>query len=234
MISLDMGNIVILSPHLDDAIISCFSQIQTNNVTIINIFAGTPDKSTRTIWDLVCGQLNSSKMMEHRKSENNQLMKSLGITSIDLDYLDHQYRSNNINYDHIMNNILKLSPSDSTFLVPLAVGSIFRHLDHVVTRNLGLALLERRNEVIFYADQPYMRVGQTNKKYLKKLTKRIESDLRLRGTIIPVRLNRNQQKLKLISMKAYRSQYNMLNLISLGALSRKNNLKPEILFKPNI
>ncbi len=228
-----MENKVILSPHLDDAIFSCWSIIQNKNTTVITIFAGQPTKKTRTIWDAFCGEINSYKMMQKRKIENKTIMDSLYINSIVLNYLDNQYDKNRPTINQIMNEILSFCSSDCIFYVPLAISLLYRHPDHVITRNVGLALLERNRKVIFYADQPYMLLPTSlllNNE--KLLTTKIKKDLKITGNILVNKLKTDSQQRKLDCMKKYESQFKMTNLLAFNKLSKKKNLSAEFFFVP--
>src|SRR5579884_2646409 len=133
-----MPKTVILSPHLDDAVINCWQPIVSGDSIIINIFAGIPPEGTRRLWDRVCGEADSVKMMHERRREND-IAVSIGgsaTAQVYLDYLDNQYREGDPEVGEMVESVLAKSPEESAFLAPLAGSRIYRHPDHVLARQI--------------------------------------------------------------------------------------------------
>jgi GlcNAc-PI de-N-acetylase len=189
---------VILSPHYDDAVFSCFSQINSPKTLVINIFTGIPKKNTYTLWDSVCGHPNSKVMMKLRKAENEKVLNKLECTYIDLDYLDNQYQKNK-DEEEILNKLLTILKKDDQIYAPMAESKIYKHPDHLLTRRVSEELKNLGFDVYLYADLPYMKAKSSNES---------------------IRLNKDQLKEKIHFSKEYKTQYSFTNITSLGRLSR--------------
>ncbi len=224
-------SLVILSPHIDDAVFSCWHLITQPDATVVNVFAGIPPKGTKTLWDRFCGEPDSAVMMQKRKKENDLVLKSRSIAFLNLDYLDRQYRLNDLDLDEIANRIQEGFKGNIEFYAPIAAGVFWRHPDHLALREVGQLLLRKGRKVSFYADIPYMQMPMDlNKGYLRRMDQRIGKLLKtpLRGEI--TKLRPAEQELKLQAMHQFKSQYKMTNLTSLKTLSRKANLAKEVTF----
>ena len=86
---------VIVSPHLDDAVLSCGRYLAaTPETTVITVFAGSKkDPSTLTQWDQMCGFQPGQDVMAARRQEDRRALDLLGAISIPLEGLDREYRS---------------------------------------------------------------------------------------------------------------------------------------------
>ena len=224
---------VILSPHFDDAVFSCWYLINHLPSEVITIFGGVPPSRTSTLWDRLCGESDSTKMMMKRKLENKSALDGTGTSYRNLSYLDKQYRSSKLDILEITNNILLLASSESQFFAPLALGKLWKHPDHVIVRNVGKLLLSQGRKVSFYADVPYMQMPKVVTEKYKERIEKFHIFFNTKLLIQVHELSKDQQNMKLEAMMKYRSQYKMSNLISLGTLKREANLKREVLFIPN-
>lgn len=205
-----------ISPHFDDVIASCGGKIyqdylNEDDVTIITIFskAKTPysnyAKSLHKYWNL-------KDPINDRTIENNTACQILNAKTINLNYLDAIYRTNNniylyqedgdifkdINkYDYnlkelIEGDILKVIEEDCILYFPLGIGN---HIDHTISHQVGLSLKNKGYRVIFYKDFSY--VGKLSKECqkLKKIEFIMDNDILSK---------------KCESVSKYRSQINML------------------------
>lgn len=173
---------IYLSPHLDDAALSCGGTIwgQTEageHVIVINVFAGTPDY----------GQLSAFAREKHatwgsptdvvsaRRTEDQAALTMLRAEGIDWDYLDAIYRVDGARalYPSEANIFGAVDPADADLrkqveedvkavlsqargtacYAPLGFGN---HVDHQIMRDVGLALVDRGRRVTFYEDFPYV------------------------------------------------------------------------------
>lgn len=229
-----MHSNIILSPHLDDAVFSCWKTIKdSQELLIINVFAGIPKQGTATIWDRICGEKNSVKMINIRRQENELALNKTRATNIYLDFLDNQYRTKkNIN-KQVKKNINKYLNKKSKILFPLAISSNYRHPDHIFLRNIGLELLEENYDIVFYPDIPYMFLPKNiNNKHINKLINRAQGRLNLSVDIQVLKLTQLEQQSKRIAASKYSSQYKMTNIVSLGRLAKSINSNYELLFIP--
>ncbi len=88
------GETVVLSPHLDDAIMSCW-HLPTGSVdvTVVNVFAGVPRQAAMVgSWDCLTRACDSSARMGERLAEDAEALALAGVASVNLDLLDSQYR----------------------------------------------------------------------------------------------------------------------------------------------
>ncbi len=173
---------VYLSPHLDDAALSCGGMIcaQTEageRVLIVTIFAGRPDY----------GQLSEFARFQHRwwgdpedpvgqrRREDERACQILGADWIHLDELDAIYRRDPSTGQALYHSdddlfgalhpidaakatamaeawLRGLPISQARVYAPLAAG---HHVDHQLTRQAALHLVGRGLSVAFYEDFPY-------------------------------------------------------------------------------
>ena len=172
-----MIDVLILSPHLDDAALSCGGLIWQlanagNHVHILTIFAG--DEPTTQLspfakqlhhdWKIISGQVFSS-----RRTEDKQSCAGMGASYEHWDFLDCIYRKDaNGNHlyptwQHIIGDlrledeplILKLadkfqqlSPAKQIY-APLTVGN---HADHRIIRRAAEIAYDN---LLYYEDFPY-------------------------------------------------------------------------------
>ena len=234
---MNMPKVVILSPHLDDAVLNCWYTINHNECTVLTIFAGIPQKGTTKLWDFLCGKKDSNQMVINRREENENALQNTGCSIQNLDYLDQQYRGNTskVDIDQVVHTILDISPKDAIFLAPLAASRLFRHQDHVITRNIGVRLFHEKKQVQFYPDSPYMSLPtKPNTKYSAKLGGIAEEIVGQKVTVIEQILSVSEQIKKLRALEAYQSQYKMTNLISLGGIKRIVRRPFELVITPSV
>src|SRR3989344_2696879 len=91
--------VVFLSPHMDDAILSCGALITNLNkkteIKIINVFTTVSEKlETKFARKFVaaCGYKDSQKLFKDRKREEKKLFNKLGLKSTYLDFIDAAWR----------------------------------------------------------------------------------------------------------------------------------------------
>src|SRR3954451_5953726 len=82
--------LVILSPHLDDAVWACFSLLNEQAV-VATAFAGIPQGEPGW-WDAMCGITDSAAHVRARRDEDTEVLGSLGARAVPLPLLDGQYR----------------------------------------------------------------------------------------------------------------------------------------------
>ena len=173
---------VYLSPHLDDAALSCggmiWKQVQAGQrVVVINVFAGIPDyrrlsafaQEKHAVWG------SPKDVVVARQAEDRAALTRLGAEVVDWDYLDAIYRldEGRVLYPGEAGIFGEVDPADSALqdriaadveavldetgdavcFAPLAIG---HHVDHQVVRDVGLTLAERGRRVLFYEDFPYV------------------------------------------------------------------------------
>ena len=87
------ANILVVSPHLDDAVLSCGDLLSARpSATVLTVFAGTPpNPGVLTDWDAAPGFSSAGEAMQSRRQEDQAALQILGATPRWLDFLDSQY-----------------------------------------------------------------------------------------------------------------------------------------------
>src|SRR6266511_2693747 len=85
---------LVLSPHPDDAVLSCWHVIEGGDATVVTVFAGVPEPGTSGWWDRLTGATDSPARMRERLKEDTEALALAGASALSLDLLDEQYRRN--------------------------------------------------------------------------------------------------------------------------------------------
>lgn len=88
-----MDPLVIVSPHLDDAVLSC-GQLMAGrpDTVVVTVFTGTPaHRGASTSYDRNCGFDNAHQAMGRRRQEDAAAMHVLNAVSRHCGFIDHQY-----------------------------------------------------------------------------------------------------------------------------------------------
>jgi LmbE family N-acetylglucosaminyl deacetylase len=84
--------LIIVSPHLDDAVLSCGTLLARCPGSIVcTVFAGKPARPMRTDWDTASGFGNAHEAMAARWQEDEEALAICGAQPIWMDFLDSQY-----------------------------------------------------------------------------------------------------------------------------------------------
>jgi hypothetical protein len=148
--------IAVVSPHLDDAVLSCWSIVAGDTyVAVVTVFTGAPDDPTLlTDWDRDTG-LTSQERMAGRIEENRAALALAGRAPTDLGFLESQYGARSFDSE-VMAECLRAA--ELVYLpAGIAVAGGRVHADHVFVRD---ACLELRPDARLYADQPYCLFSQ--------------------------------------------------------------------------
>jgi LmbE family N-acetylglucosaminyl deacetylase len=144
----------ILSPHLDDAVLSCWHLLeQPGEVIVINVFAGIPaSRGAPAWWDQLTGARNSGQRLRERVEEDRRALAVAGRAPVNLGFLDEQYRDAEQPLAPLVAQIEdRLVPSAHVY-APAAFGG---HADHALVRAAALELRKRGFQVSLYADLPH-------------------------------------------------------------------------------
>lgn len=219
---------VVLSPHLDDAVFSCWSKVLQEKSAVVTVFGGVPPAGMKRLWDFLCGQADSAKMSMLRHEENARVLSEIGAKNITLGYLDHQYAQSLPDRDAVVSELLNMCDAE-VYFVPMAAAKHYRHPDHVFVRELGLELQRRGKKVIFYADRPYMVVPHIPHDHYLTAVKN-ELDMLLGGSyrVWADAFSTEDAQRKIQAMKAYKTQFFMTNLTGFGSLGRVRSMRHEV------
>lgn len=89
----DDGALVVISPHLDDAVFGCSAVLDANpGTTVITVFAGVAEAYPgATDWDRTCGFDSSVDAMRYRREEDHRALACVGARPWQMDFLDAEY-----------------------------------------------------------------------------------------------------------------------------------------------
>jgi LmbE family N-acetylglucosaminyl deacetylase len=87
------ARVLVLSPHLDDAVFSCGELlVELRRPIVATLFAGVPPPGLQTTpWDVSSGFGNGVDAMQTRRAEDEKALQMLGAVAEHFDFLDHQY-----------------------------------------------------------------------------------------------------------------------------------------------
>ncbi|MDT5011255.1 MAG: hypothetical protein QOH57_2872 [Mycobacterium sp.] len=87
-----MKPVLVVSPHLDDAVLSAGQFLAgLPGAVIVTVLAGSPDPSVTTPWDISSGFAISRDAVDARRAEDRAALALLDATPVHLDFLDGQY-----------------------------------------------------------------------------------------------------------------------------------------------
>ena len=213
-----LAPVVVVSPHLDDAVLSCAGLIAgAPATTVVTVFAGYPpvrDATTpaeflpgTTSWDQASGFAAGDDVVGLRRAEDRAALAHLGALPHWLDFLDNHY---------VVDPDESAQPADIAAGVREAIGSLrpatiafplgLSHTDHERTHEACLLLLEESPELaqqwVAFVDVPYRAVH------------RAQADLRLAHLrelgydLTPLGLDLGEQKQ--VALGEYASQLKAL------------------------
>jgi hypothetical protein len=144
----------ILSPHLDDAVLSCWHVLaQPGDVTVINVFAGAPaPDGAPAWWDELTGATDSSRRVGERVEEDRTALALAGRTPVNLGFLDEQYRDVEQPLEPLVAQLERHLVKDVHIYAPAALAD---HVDHALVRGAALQLRGAGFAVTLYADLPH-------------------------------------------------------------------------------
>ena len=179
--------VLIVSPHLDDAVLSAFSLLR-GAARVVNVFTGAPLGLT-TDWDRDRGFSDAASHMVARLIEEQAVMDSLGVQHIELGFLPVEYRTGPMPAEKITTAVMSHVRSTDIVALPVGAGGKFSlatklkhrlqparrppggttpHLDHLaVTDLLTGALLTAGHDVVLYEEVPYLWAGKGDQRAIQ-------------------------------------------------------------------
>jgi prepilin-type processing-associated H-X9-DG protein len=172
---------MILSPHLDDAVLSCWSVLSgSRKVEVVNVFTGAPSASA----DIHIGELlmrvdDAAARARERAAEDRAALRLVGARPHNLDLPEYPHWTQSAGlarsrWRHLARRLAQYGRSRASrdeerlrgvmqasaphidrqahIYAPAALGG---NPDHELVRELGCRLLREGVRVSFYADQPY-------------------------------------------------------------------------------
>lgn len=141
---------VIISPHLDDAVLSLGSFMQTEPCDVVTVFAGVPAQDVLSDYDRDRGWSSSSLAMHNRRAEDITALRLLDARRLaHLPLLDAQYRPEIDTVEAVREAIYPyFSPDEYLTFVPMGLG----HPDHGA---VFMAALDACWSMVVYEELPY-------------------------------------------------------------------------------
>jgi LmbE family N-acetylglucosaminyl deacetylase len=149
--------IVVLSPHLDDAIMSIGGTMHLLGrlgvaMRVVTLFAGDPASVARpSSWDLHRRTKTAGESFRERREEDRVASEALGFEPVWLPFSDDSYLARR-DPDEIWAALAPHLADAAAVLVP---GSPLAHGDHRYTTALAVDRLDSTLPTLFYAEQPY-------------------------------------------------------------------------------
>jgi LmbE family N-acetylglucosaminyl deacetylase len=173
--------VVIVSPHLDDAVLSCWSVLTGwREVEVVNVFTGAPALAKDlNEAELLTGADDALARARERAREDRAALGVAGARPRNLDLLDHLHwtaggqppppswrrvarrlvrrrrDAPGADEDRLREVVEATSPHIDRQAHVYAPAGLGGHPDHELVRELGCRLLREGARVSFYADQPY-------------------------------------------------------------------------------
>jgi LmbE family N-acetylglucosaminyl deacetylase len=214
---------VIVSPHLDDAALSCGGRMLGDMATlVVNVFS-------RSTWWRFGGEGEIERVLECRRAEESLVGRLTGEPAVALDLPEALLRG------HAMAEVFTATPDArdaevteqigtkvaaiarehplAHWYLPLGIGG---HIDHRIARDAALAALERAGttptHVHFYEDLPYAAKLAPNADFAHHLPGRV---------LVEERLDiEDELPWKIEVLRAYASQFRWAQVAEIGAYAR--------------
>lgn len=148
-----MGTTTLISPHFDDAVLSCWHLVAGGeDLRIVNVFTAVPkDPGARGWWDRLTGAADSQERMRERVAEDRDALATAGRSALGLDFLDDQYRDEVQPLDPIVERLRSELEPGCRLVAPAGLGD---HPDHALARDACAALIAEGHPLTLYADLP--------------------------------------------------------------------------------
>jgi LmbE family N-acetylglucosaminyl deacetylase len=216
--ALDGGRITVVSPHLDDAVMSVGATIaaavrQGASVEVLTVFGYGPVSDIPAgPWDVKSGFSTEAEACKARREEDRNACRILGATPRWLDYGAEPYERRGTPAE-ILAAVTAATADADWVLVP---GFPLNHPDHVELARLLLSS-ELRSKMALYAEQPYL-FWERDKIPPKMLAPAINDLLSDSLQWLRQPATREDRRLKFKAVRCYRSQLYQLGMRPLGHL----------------
>jgi LmbE family N-acetylglucosaminyl deacetylase len=216
------GPIAVVSPHLDDAVLSLGAAIAAagrrgGRVTVVTVLAGDTGSTAQAgQWDALAGFRTAGEAARIRRAEDERACRIVGARPAWLPFSDEQYDRGGTD-EEILTMLEDALGSAETVLAP---GFPLVQADHVWLASLIERHGLRRRRLVRYVEQPYA-VFST-------------PDSRTDPPVLPLRASLPDRLAKLRACRAYRSQLPLLGDRMLTWLTRYELLRGgEAVIGPN-
>lgn len=189
---------IIISPHLDDAVLSVGQTVQNldGDTIVETVFAGVPKAGVLSAYDKSCGFLSSQQAMMIRRQEDAKAVASLGASSDHWPYFDRQYETRN-DTGLLMHELSMYIEQQCERWAPIGLG----HPDHVDLSEMCARAWH--GAVLFYEELPYRVL------WPEQVVARMEElrDLGWTFQEVPFPYVQGSRNVKAEAIRQYRSQF---------------------------
>jgi LmbE family N-acetylglucosaminyl deacetylase len=212
--------LLVISPHLDDAVLSCGQALAAcAGSTVLTVFAGVPRAARQsTDWDRRCGFASAAEAIACRRGEDERALRVLDARPLWLDFCDAQYGqppSARALRQQIRAAVRRLRPQ--RLLYPLGLFHGDHLLCHAACRDAlaphGLPPIQ----ALAYEDVPYRAAPGLLQARLAELA---DQQLRATPACMPL-AGRRATLAKVRALRAYASQLRALGADRLLADARR-------------
>jgi LmbE family N-acetylglucosaminyl deacetylase len=153
----DRAQLVVVSPHLDDAVLSAAVQLMRPGAHLVTVCTGAPPEGTPPAdWDQLTGATDPGSRVRERLVEDDRALATLGVQSTArLDFPDAQHIPDVAERPTQDALVAALRPHLTGAAEVWAPAGIGGHLDHLATRDAAIAATDPGTAVHHYADIPY-------------------------------------------------------------------------------
>ncbi len=199
------AHLLVISPHLDDAVLSCGEVLRANpGANVLTVFGGKPEDDRLSSFDRWFSR-EATHPMILRRQEDHAALARLGSASVHLHFLDSAYGSP-LDTRELVRALTRhlAGRALSTVLMPLGLA----HRDHVAVRDACLEARTLRAGLrwVAYEELPY---ATENPGLAAEVRRSLAEDLGLE--LVPIVLTERRARLaKGYALSRYRSQMRAL------------------------
>lgn len=151
------GRVLVVSPHLDDAILSASAQLSRARTQVVTVCAGIPPADAPPgTWDVITRARSAAERVRERLQEDIVAFTHFDCAVERLDELDGQHRKQALDTGSVAERLAPFVAAAREIWLPVGIGG---HPDHIAVREAALAAhrLAGAGEraVHLYADVPY-------------------------------------------------------------------------------
>lgn len=232
-----MADVLVLSPHPDDAVFSCWHVLASReDVVVVNVFTGLPPAGTLlTRWDRITGATDSRARVEERLREDREALALAGRAAVGLEFVEGQYGAPRPAPQEIAAALERLD--GERVIAPAGIGG---HSEHELVREAAQHLGRRTS---FYAELPYSTefgwpawvTGSEREPFLDVDVDWEQWTAALYDAAYEprvVELEEEEQARKIAAMRAYRTQFPALEAGRLRRLTHPDLVRFEVIWNP--
>ncbi|HEX5614555.1 MAG TPA: PIG-L family deacetylase [Acidimicrobiia bacterium] len=159
----ELDRIVVVSPHLDDAVLGCGRLLAAHpGTTVVTVFAGVPPAYPDPMrpWDVQCGFAPGDDVMAARRAEDRAALAVLGAIPRWLDGIEYSYRPDDLpeTADDVVARLAPVIEELDPSLVVVPFG--LANPDHDVTHRACIAIRATHPDIAWwcYEDTGYKHI----------------------------------------------------------------------------